>query len=245
MRFVIVVVFVLAASLAWAGDPTTQVVGVGLTQPQWEPAKEVELKWLQAPGEATLVSSQDFFDQAILSECADDFYCDDLRPIVAVEWWGGYWNYGTTLLTYVDHFVIRFYDDVPGPPFSHPGNLLYEEDCYVYSETYEDGTEPNTLFYHYYQDLDVEFEQVPGNIYWISVQAYYTYEGGGQWGWRLSDDHWNDVAAFRSVYFMGDDNWHPATEVWGAEYDLAFALYVPVINPVEAATWSGIKALYR
>lgn len=244
MRFVVIAVLVLFTSLAWAGDPATHVVGAGTAQTQWEPGKDLVLKWLQEPGAEILVTSQDFYDYGILSESADDFPCEDPRPIVAVDWWGGYWNYVTPHV-FADYFIIRFYSDVPGPPFSHPGDPLYEEACYVYAETWESGVEPEILFYHYFQELTVPFEQVPGNIYWLTVQAIYPYATGGQWGWRVSDDHWNDYCAFKSLYFAGDDAWHDGYEIFADYYDLAFSLYVDDISPVEATSWSGIKAMFR
>jgi hypothetical protein len=190
-----------------------------------------------------LLPSQDTYDVAVLSESADDFECNDPRPIVAVEWWGGYWN-NVQPLTNVESFVIRFYDDVPGPP-SHPGNLLYEEPCVVFHEDYESGGPyPATYFYHYYQTLQTPLNQVPGNIYWISIQAIYPWATGGQWGWRASDRHWNDYVAFKWAYFMGDSLWHGGYGAFGSYYDLAFVLYVDITNAVEPSTWSDIKAIF-
>ena len=53
------------------------------------------------------------------------------------------------------------------------------------------------------------------------------------------------VCAFKSLYFWGDEDWHPSTEVWADDYSLAFAIYVEVSNPVEPTTWTGVKTLYR
>ncbi len=245
MRLAMVLVLVLATSVAWA-VPTTEAVSPGGTL-EWQPAKEVEVKWTQLPDlDGYVLMSQDMYDQAIYAECADDFYCDDGSPIVGIEWWGAYWNY-SVLPPYAEYFIIRFYDDVPAPPFSHPGNIVYEEPCYVYTEE----PDPNEFHFHYYQDLGMPFDQVEDTIYWVSIVAVYAWfypdsGGGGQWGWAecLPEYYWNDEMCFFSPYF-GYYEWTPATEVYGVHREMAFVLYADVMNPVEATTWGQVKAMFR
>jgi hypothetical protein len=234
VRLTLVLVLVLAATLAWGGPTAKSPATQGSGLPTWEPNKALVLKWIQTP----LVGGSAYSSQLdnvypFYSESSDDFLCSDPRPIVAVEWWGTYWN--GTWPPYASSFIIRFYDDVPGSP-SHPGNLLYEEPCTVYTEEWD------TYYgqYHYFQDLTAPFPQIPGNIYWVSVQAVHVFTGGSQWGWCEAELQWNDYAVM-DFALLGIPRWTPID----ALVDLAFGLYVVETSPVEDATWSGIKALYQ
>lgn len=237
MRLALVLVLVLAATLAWGGPTAKSPATHGNGQPTWEPNKALVLKWIQTP----LVGGNAYASQfdsvyPFYAESSDDFYCDDTRPIVAVEWWGLYWN--GVVPPYASSFVIRFYADVPasgGLP-SHPGSLLYEEPCTVYTEQWDDYYGQ----YHYFQNLTVPFAQVPGHIYWCSVQAVHFFTGGSQWGWCRSEQHWNDLAVM-DFAFIGIPRWTVISD----NVDLAFGLYVVETSPVEDSTWGGIKALYR
>ena len=239
MRLAIALVLVLLAAAAWA-DLETHSTG-GEAQPgfDWEPAKEAVLKWAQLPDLAgEFLASQYAADYPFDARSADDFYCEDGDPIIAIEWWGDYWNPGEP--PYADYFVIRFYSDVPGPPYSRPGDLRYEEECLVYAE------DPDGGGYHYVQELAVPFEQEAGEIYWISIQAVHLFFAGGQWGWFecLADDYWNDEAVLVFPE-LGIPEWSPMTLVTGEYHELAFVLYGQVFSPVEATTWSGVKAMFR
>jgi hypothetical protein len=102
--------------------------------------------------------------------------------------------------------------------FSHPGELIYEDTCFIYTEEWD----PNYEQYHYYQVLEPPFEQVPGNIYWISIQAYLLYPP--QWGWCETETPWMDEGVIRSEYF-GIPDWTPLSVVLGYPVDFAFVLW--------------------
>jgi hypothetical protein len=114
------------------------------------------IKWSQLPDMSVLgfdVSSE-FYVPGTQSESrvADDFVCNDIRPITAVHWWGsywqsplgatptsGYWNdpsIGPTAIVMPQNvlgFNIMIFDNVPVAidpsttpmPHAHPGQLLY------------------------------------------------------------------------------------------------------------------------
>jgi hypothetical protein len=236
---VIALALVVVATAAWAGPETHSVTGAGSPGFTWQPAKDVIAKWAQLPDSlGKHVASQYAADYPFDARSADDFACTDGTPIVKIEWWGDYWNPGEP--PFADYFVIRFYSDVPGPPHSHPGDLLYEEDCLVYVE------EPAGGIYRYEQDLALPFEQQAGETYWISIQAVHLFFTGGQWGWQecVPGDYWNDEAV---VVFpeLGVPEWTPVSLVIGEYVELAFVLYGEVFNPVESTTWSSVKAMFR
>ena len=106
------------------------------------------------------------------------------------------------------------------PDFSHPGDLLYERACYVYNEEYDQAYDQ----YHYYQDLGADpFDQAPGNIYWISIQAFVAFPP--QWGWCETDELWMDEGVIRSDYPFGLPDWTPLSVPLGDPVEFAFVLW--------------------
>ncbi len=230
MRLVLVVAVFLAAVSAWALPTAVGETAPGSGTFEWTPVREYAVKWVQLPlvGGNAWASQYDYV-YPFYSESSDDFMCTDPRPIEAIEWWGTYWNPGAD--PFAEYFVIRFYDNVVGPP-STPGTLLYEEYCTVYTEEYDAAVGQ----YHYFQEMTVPFNQVPGTIYWVSIQAVLLFPP--QWGWCQSGSQWNDFAV-QDFELAGVPRWTTL------DTDMAFALYVNVLSPVEETTWGGIKAMYR
>jgi len=239
MRLTVILLMVLAASLASADTQLTATgqPGFGSGELEWEPAREVVLKWSQLPNtEGNGISSEYRTSDDLLSQCAEDFFCDDGAPIVSIEWWGVDWTTAG-----VTSFMVRFYSDVPAPPFSHPGDLVHEVMVYSWTAELVPGSSD---YYHYAADLTVSFDQVGGNVYWISVQAIH--DDLGQWFWLecLQDYYWNDEGTIRSEYF-GIPDWVPVSQAAGEYYEFSFVLYADVCSPVEDASWGHIKAMFR
>ncbi len=238
MRLTVIVLLVLAASLASADSQLTATgeAGFGSGELEWEPAREIVLKWSQLPDiEGTAIASHYRTSDDFWVESADDFYCDDGAPIVSIEWWGmDMTSAGVT------SFVIRFYSDVPAPPFSHPGDLLYEG--VISSWTAE--LVPGSSYYHYAADLPVSFHQVADNVYWISIQAIHDADGGWFWMQCLESDYWNDEGTLRSDP-AGFPDWTPISQAAGIYMQLSFVLYADVNGPVEDTSWGHIKAMFR
>jgi hypothetical protein len=236
MRLAIILAALLVAGAAFAA-PTLYTDTHGTGTYEYEPGRDI--KWAQYPliGGSALSSQYDWV-YPFYSECADDFFCEDGREIVAVEWWGQYWN-GSPVPPVA--FIIRFYSDFPGPPWSQPLDLLYFYECVNYNEEYD----PQYDQYHYFCELYPPFFQEAGNIYWLSVQAVLLFPP--QWGWCECDPmyYWNDEAVM-DFALLGVARWTPISQIpdIGVYKELAFVLHSPP-SPVEDSTWGGIKALYR
>ena len=249
MRFAVVFAVLVVASFAWAGTTIDSPVATGNTtqETEWDPAKEVIVKWVQLPDLAgSAVSSEWCDDIALITDLADDFFCEDGDPVVALEWWSTHYNCGANPPpSPIDFFIVRFYTDVPGPPFSHPGIVLYDEAVYAWTEEYTTGGDMFSQFY-YSAELPVPFLQEAGNIYWIQIQAVHTRTDYCQWGWAqcLPEYQWNDQAVLKSDYF-GVPDWTPLDGLLGYWFEPAFVIYGETFSPVEDATWSTVKALYR
>jgi hypothetical protein len=234
----ILTVIMLAAGTAAAAPRLVTPGSLGNQggEPEWEPAKEVVVKWTQLPEIGGVgITSERIAAIGLESESADDFLCDNGAPIVAVEWWGVDWT-GEA----IDYFIIRFYGDVPGPPFSHPGDLLYEEECHAFTSEQVVG-QPDQ--YYYYADLPSAFDQDGGNIYWISIQAVHADD---QWFWLECDAsyYWNDEGVIRSEYF-GIPDWVTVAQAAGTARQFSFVLYADVMSPAESTTWGSVKAMFR
>jgi hypothetical protein len=230
MRLGIALALVLVASVAFAGLEPSSPSSVAGSGSEFAPRTDYVLKWLQLP----LVGGNAYASQLdvcypFYAECSDDFLCSDPSPITAIDWWGLYWNPGAP--PFADHFVIRFYTNNPGPP-STPANLLYEEECTVYTEEWDSYYGQ----YHYFQELTVPFPQEPGHIYWISIQSVFCYPP--QWGWCGAAEQWQDFAV-QDFALVGIPRWTPL------DVDLAFSLYTTVPTGVDESSWGSIKALFR
>ena len=236
MRLAIVLAVVMVASVAFAAPTAVGPAGNGTGNFVYEGGRDI--KWQQLPFvAANALASQYDYVYPFYAECSDDFECLDGDPITAVEWWGNYWNPGYP--PYAEYFVIRFYDNIPAPPFSQPGNLLFEEYCYDYTEEYD-----ATLgIFHYYQELTTPFNQVQGEVYWVSFQAVLVFQP--QWGWCECDPqyYWGDEAVM-DFALLGYPRWTTMTSATGTYYELSFVLH-GAPSPVEDSSWGNIKALYR
>ncbi|MEW5795209.1 MAG: hypothetical protein AB1772_02500 [Candidatus Zixiibacteriota bacterium] len=145
---------------------------------------------------------------------ADDWMCGETGPVKDIHFWGS-WRFGQA--GRIRAFHVKIYSDVPAgvdAPYSHPGNLLWEQilSKYVMTPirpgTLEGWFNPRAPFFEfddhdeYWQyDLLLEpsqwFDQVAGTIYWLCISAELEpdpvlYE----WGWKSSTWHFNDDAVF-------------------------------------------------
>jgi len=162
------------------------------------------------------------------AEMADDFLCEDGFPVTAVEWWGPY--------NMADHFLIRFYSDVPmggGEPWSHPGDLLYEEECWDFTAVWD----PELNQFRFSQDLAVPFCQELGTIYWFSVLGVVC-TGEDEWAYWCDCGEdvyvWNDAAVVRSDW-LGYPDWTALSAYAGGSYghrELSFVLHGSLGNVI-------------
>lgn len=212
------------------------------------------VKWSQPPDMEFGLNIQSTEPEPIV---ADDWQCRDPRPVTDVHFWGSYigWEENKPQIVLpppgVATFKIRIYKDVPvGPdnPYSHPGELLYEQEILTFKEEYVDSIpHPNETFEHkFYYSLDLHepFEQQEGTIYWISIAAIMPENYLYPWGWETSTRHWNDNAC---RYWFHNDYWEevilgmlpPWYQKQYETVDMAFELTVPFEPPppLEPVKW--------
>ncbi len=191
---------------------------------------------------------------------ADDWMCNDLRPVTDIHFWGSWWQ-DQELDTW---FRLTIYTDVPavsGVSYSHPGNEIWSYYGPPTSVRFWDfGNElfydPNGVLplapesevwqYNFLLPSDKYFHQVPGTIYWLSVQALNT-TGDNVWGWKTSVDHWNDDATWTDPGLT--PNWNELRDPHNSSQslDMAFVLTVPEPRAYALLAGMGLAsfALYR
>lgn len=174
---------------------------------------------------------------------ADDWLCNDPRPVTDIHVWGSWWqdqpdpNPGLA-------FELKIYSDipeVPGVTYSRPGTELWSVIQTPTVRSWDIGNEqfydPNNVLplspetqvwqYNFLLDPSKYFNQTPGTIYWLSVQALGVAPGHA-WGWKTSYQHWNDDATWAD-WPVPPNTWNelrdPANPA--QSLDMAFVLTVP------------------
>jgi len=153
---------------------------------------------------------------------AEDFMCMDTGWIKDFHFWGAWKNEDVGLVT---TFVLSIHADIPADPplvpYSRPGETLWEfyveEFDYtpIDPPTMEGWYDPatgevipgdHTAYWQYNICLPEPnwFWQDSGTIYWVNISAIVVDPIGTQWGWKSTQDHWNDDAVWA---FWGELNW--------------------------------------
>jgi hypothetical protein len=176
---------------------------------------------------------------------ADDWLCEDPKPVVRIEWWGSYigWTGNTPPAVSPESFHIAIWTDIPAggqESFSHPGevvkewtvarNSLDEKDVGC---DYFEGPSQETTFKYEFDILPASwfYQEGDSTIYWISIAAVYgPQQPVNPWGWLTRTKYFNDTAvkiddpldpAFGSDYVSGEPIAAPTSI---PQWDMAFVL---------------------
>jgi len=222
---------------------TAVAVGALFATTAWATGIGLEIKWsqppveMEPPTEPPTYVGWDEISMDPLPIVADDFLCDDPRPVVDVHWWGSYPGWIEPIPpTPPQAFLITFWTNVPDPDpddpvlFSHPGDPIWQVWCEEYDEQFvgydQDpytGALDATYQYHQIFRPDQYFYQEPGTIYWISIQAVFPFPPPvDAWGWKTRPHFFEDDAVVDT-----GDGWLPIMGPDGASWDVAYELSVP------------------
>lgn len=198
----------------------------------WDPDDGYKMHYPQLPDE----DGWDVYSTIGLADypqicLADDWQCSETGPVDEIHFWGS-WKNG--IEGNILGFTIAIHADIPADPptvpYSRPGEILWERTItsfltvHIESETYQGWYNPydETIIYDdhtdYYQyniiDIDDPFIQEVDTIYWLRVSAIVEEDPTGLqplWGWKSSEDHWNDDACWAEFYYLDwIDLWEPA-----------------------------------
>ncbi|MHC4676188.1 MAG: DUF7901 domain-containing protein, partial [Planctomycetota bacterium] len=198
---------------------------------------------------------------------ADDWPCEDQRPVSDVHWWGSYqgWVDPCRLPAVVPiGFHIGIWTDVavgadPCVPWSHPKKMIWEYNAgmavvneqFVGFDSYP--TYPLDVCYRYdlqLQEDDWYWQDPNYRVHWISISAVYSGEGDppqNPWGWKTRQGVWNDTAVriiFPTAPNVGDPYvfGEPILDPFDTPMDMAFELTTHECYPVDDPhyqTWAS------
>ncbi len=174
------------------------------------------IKWSQPPVEiddGLILGWDEYSNYHYPPMVADDWLCEDERPITDIHWWGSFigWRQPHLPPQMPKAFHLAIWTDVPADPvteFSHPGLLIWENFCdsFVWNFAGYDKDPrkemQNEACFQFTQLLsqDEWFYQEPGpdgkNVYWLSIAAIYDLDQQVRypWGWKTRRHHFNDDA---------------------------------------------------
>jgi hypothetical protein len=200
-----------------------------------EPIGDLKMHYLQPP-------DLEGWDVLATLPCvvADDWLCTETGPVTDIHFWGS-WFYG--VVAPIEGFSISIYSNVPGPPFSHPGDELWSAFIPFFEETpmeifpqgwydpfYPLWEHPNHSLWSRYDITGIEdpFIQQEGHIYWLSIRAEVfgaMWPEWPLWGWKTSYEHFEDYAMWGLVdpplNFFVEPLLDPITQ---RPLDMAFAI---------------------
>ena len=218
------------------------------------------LKWAQPPNCTDGFNIPSYQYPAIMPQViADDFRCNDPRPIVRLRWWGSFQEWMDSESVWEElppypeglpnAFLISWHTYThPEGEFSRPDELISEESCSAYEAGWWCSHEVWNVTGHYEHeyyfecDLTAPFEQMEGQYYFVNIVAEYPSDPLYAWGWKNSEHHWNDDAVRDSGTGVWNElTWPEGHRLEGQSMDMAFELYVettptPTPTPPPTAT---------
>jgi hypothetical protein len=219
----------------------------------WDPSNP-NTKWVQMPkmnGGYDVLSMSGIYPNPpipgglpVNKVVADDWMCLDPRPVTDIHVWGSWWqdqpdpNLGLA-------FELKIYSDIPAVPgvtYSRPGTELWSviqtptvrpwgsgiETFYDPNNILPPSPETQVWQYNFVLDPSKYFQQTQNTIYWLSVKAIGP-SPGHVWGWKTSDQNWNDDATWADYPISGPGDWNELRDPLdpSKSLDMAFALTVP------------------
>jgi hypothetical protein len=177
--------------------------------------------------------------------CADDWECTETGAVTDIYFWGSWLG---DSLGNIQGFYLSIHSNIPGPPYSQPGDELWSAYITDFTEFLvgngAQGWYDPFMPWHIYPDhnncwqyeitnIPDPFIQQAGNIYWLDIRADVegsVYHEPPLWGWKTSFEHFEDDAVWAVAeppYY-----WFPLTDpLTGITLDLAFVITGEPNNP--------------
>ena len=213
------------------------------------------IKWSQPPQPYTPEDAYNGWDQYSMDNlyqiAADDWRCDTDNPVTDIHWWGsfiGWYHPYVPPQGMPQAFHLAIWTDVPADPadpasFSHPGRVVWENTCSTYEWEFAGWDfDPRILtrqnpppeatfkFSQYLDPNDWFWQELGGNIYWLSIAAIYS--AGPQidysWGWKTRPRDGESPAPDDAVWISEPTK--PYIDVW-------YQNGGPIYYPTPADSW--------
>ncbi len=194
------------------------------------------------------------FDTGLTKVLADDWLCTQTGPVSDVHLWGS-WKHDEGDPSLIQSIHLSIHDDVPAGDdpdpevtWSHPGNLLWERDFSFteisiidpYGLGQQGWFNPNTdqfIENDHSRFHQINIAKIPdpyiqeeGTTYWLDVVVTLAIpDTSVEWGWKTSQNHWNDDAVWGDYNAAGDVTfWNELRDpITGESLDLAFVITIP------------------
>lgn len=228
-------------------------------------AAQYSLKWEQPPNCTDGFNVESYTDGVEWVIIADDFKCNDIRPITRVRFWGSFENWMDDFpgpdtpipdpAFFPENFEISWHTYThPEGEYSMPEEPIRVDICYLIDDpvwwcSHPVWNKPTFFEHEYYFDvyLDAEpFPQLEGQYYFINIvanydSAYPVYP----WGWKNSESQWNDdaVRSYDGGGTWDELTWPEGHRLEGFSMDMAFELYVatsPIPTPTPSPTLTPV-----
>jgi hypothetical protein len=218
----------ISTLLTCPGDMCFQLTGEDAS---WS-AHKMHFPQLPDPDGWDVVGS---YPQAAL---ADDWMCSESGYITNIHFWGSWCG---DILGEINEFWVAIYSNIPSPPFSKPGDMLWsaivsdfevvgpdsgDQGYYVPNPGWWEESNHTEYFRYDITDISDPFYQDSGTVYWLAIQTFV--DGPGYptlpfWGWKSSSSHWEDAATW--TISSPPVVWTPLYDPISAEpIDLAFVI---------------------
>jgi hypothetical protein len=219
----------------------------------WQPGDDYKMHFPQLP-------DPNGWDVEILTiPIADDWQCTQTGPVKDIHFWTSWAGDNVGQIEWLEVSIhANIPDPNPGDPctYSQPGAVLWSRTFTmaefsvvspygIGDQGFYDPPPSESWGLHdhvQYQQINIEdisdpFIQQAGNIYWLSISAWW--EGSqSPVGWKTSQDHFQDVAVYWDYFKVA---WIPLYDPnSGGPLDLAFVITRTVRVVPTASEWGLI-----
>ncbi|UCF77844.1 MAG: hypothetical protein JSW03_06945 [Candidatus Eiseniibacteriota bacterium] len=241
---------------------------VGVAGAYWDTSMPHKMHFPQLPDVTTAgwdVNASFSYEFCCTVKVADDWVCSETGLVQDIHWWGSWMDDVTASISF---FRLEVYTNDPGPP-SKPDRLIWSYDAF-YTELHVEQLQTATpiegwlcpccgaaikpdhmMYYQYNLNLPeaVWFEQVQGEVYWLSIQAFIEPGYTGCWGWKTADV-WQYPSPYTGTHFMDDAVYSCASGPWielkdpvdQRSLDMAFVITgQPGMGDLSCWTWQGLQ----
>ena len=171
----------------------------------------------------------------------DDWQCSGSGPVSDIHFWASSQGDGGGPLARI---IVEIWSDVPADDpsnefdFSHPGAKLWQHiffpaDWIMLGPDFGDqgwyAPNPGDVFpndhTNYYQfnfdNIPEPYDQEEGTIYWLAIHTVPVSSEDAPWGWKTTQDHWNDDA----TWYLSPPGWRELRDPFTQEsLDMAFVI---------------------
>ncbi len=210
------------------------------------------LKWDQPPAPGEISHTFRGWDEKSVYRSdqivADDWVCQDIRPVSCIRWWGSYIGWEDVVPPIdappVFHIGIWTHQHVEDNPqlSGHPGQLIHQwwitrdqlNEKFEGTDVYPDYPSESCFSYEFKIPPAEWFYQMPGpitTIYWLSISAVYDWGQLPQhpWGWKTRPHMaWYDAMKIFDPTAPNVGDWYHRgariTDLLGQPMDTSFQL---------------------